>query len=432
MNLYKLFISACLLSSSLVFPLSSDLQNTKPSELVEEKFKCIIGSIKDLQKQGLLDGEILIAQGNLPLLHLRSQDIEGIEEPQFMIGSVSKQFFAVALLKALYDSCLGETEDAKINEIRAKIYAPISLFLPKNAAIWAGNMPVWAHEVSLHQLLTHTSGIPNHTEFEEFLAYTTPDRKYFEFPHSPAEIIQIVSAKPLLFPPGSKFSYSNTNYLLVAEIIETITKKTASSYLQEALFDPIGLVSTTNLEQGRLDELQSFRLPSQWNYDPRGDQETLYPQLHMEDISIAKGAGSIVSSATDLLKWNQALHKTRSVLPDSLYSMFLQEYLDGYGYGIGIDPSDLGKILGHSGGIGGFRTLLCYFPDHDLSVIVLSNISYDYDKIDGEYKELFIALQETIPDERERAHEALKILSEKYPGKRGFEKILSMMQTLPH
>lgn len=409
-------------------------------ELVKLKINQFIDVVNDLQDKDFLDGEILIVRGDQVLLHEISQDIGCFKDPKFMIGSVSKQFFSVALLKALYDCSTSATEKGKISDVKTRLDVPLSTYLPEESAIWSGSMPEWAHKISLHHLLTHTSGIPNFTRLDEYSAETGLGRKFFELIRSSADIIRLVLNKELQFKPGTKFSYSNTGYLIIAEVIEAITKKTASSYIQESLLDPIGLSSTTNVERGRWDELildkKYVELVPQWKYDPRGPIDRLYPLSHSEDLSIAKGGGSIISTARDLLKWNQALHRKRLILSDQLYDIFINESLNEnekqivYGYGIRIDKSFLGTVLAHDGGIGAYRTFLAYCPDHDLSIIVLSHISYDYDKIEGEIKELLLSLQQMIPHEEERTQEALKMISKKYPNTRGFEKVMDMLRKL--
>lgn len=410
------------------------------NELFNLKINQFIDVINDLQCKDFLDGEILIVQEDQVLLHEFSQDVGCFKDPKFMIGSVSKQFFSVALLKALYDCSPSTIEKGKISDVKTGLDASISTYLPDESAIWSGNMPEWAYKISLHHLLTHTSGIPNFTGLNEYSAETDLGRKFFEFNRSSAEIIRLVLNKELQFNPGTKFSYSNTGYLIIAEIIEAITKKTASSYIQESLLDPIGLSSTTNVERGRWDELildkKYAELVPQWKYDPTGHIDRLYSLIHSEDLSIAKGGGSIISTACDLLKWNQALHKKRLILSDQLYDIFINESLDEnekeivYGYGIRIDKSCLGTVLAHDGGIGAYRTFLGYCPDYDLSIIFLSHISYDYGKIEEEFKTLLLNLQQMIPHEEERTQEALKILSKKYPNTRGFEKIMDTLRKL--
>lgn len=431
----------------LAFFLSTLVISAEPSvstEIVESvdlevKIDQFLDFVKDLQKQGLLDGEILVAHDGQILLNLPSENSPSFDTskgPQFMIGSVSKQFFAVALLKSLYESSSCTIEDQKIADVKRKLQLPISQFLPEESPIWDGSMPSWTQEVSLHHLLTHTSGIPNYTDSERYEYSNLLDVKkhWFESYRSTDEIIKLVLTEPLLFSPGSKYSYCNTGYVIIADVIEAITSVSASQYVQQALFDPIGLSSTVSPVKGRWDELKLdpklSRLVPPLKYDPRGNQSTLYPLLHCEDISVAKGAGSIISTSADLFKWNQSLHKEKSVLPKGLYNLLVTENMEEYGYGIGIENNYGGVLLGHSGDIGSYRTLLLYMPEQDLSIVVLSNICYDFDKIEDEFKGLMEDLSNTIADEKECTQVAIKMILEKYPTTRGFEMVAEKFEKL--
>lgn len=399
---------------------------------IDEKLSQFINTISQLQTENFLDGEILIVLENKILLHEVRKDIASFKHPIFMIGSISKQFFAVALLKALYESSSGTVLD-KINSVKTKLHAPLASHLPETSPIWAGNIPLWAHHISLHHLLTHTSGIPNFTGLEEYTA------EFFEVPHSSADIMQLVLNKELLFTPGEKFSYSNTGYLLINEMLEKITNKKASGYLKELLFDPIGLLSTANIDKGQCDALKLdatyLELVPQLKYDPKGDMTHLYPPKHSEDMSIAQGGGSIISTAQDLLEWNQALYKEHLIFSAPLHDIFMAETIyestEGfrYGYGIGSKNTQLGMMFGHDGEIGTHRSLIRYFPNYDLSIIFLSYISYDFDKVKEEFKELLSSL-ETISDGEQKNEEAIKIITKKYPALRGYEKVMSALDDL--
>lgn len=383
------FTSFSFLSSSPILsldpiPLSEKFYNNKTGADVAVRLERLIVSLKELHRQGLLDGEVLIAKGDQVLLRMQSNDIASNltrEEPQFMIGSLTKQFFATALLKALYDSSKCLTEKTKIADVKKKLRQPLSHFLPRDSTIWNGKMPTWAHKVTLHHLLSHTSGIPNYTDYEDYFSNQDDSEKLFlELFHSNGEILQIVSKDPLQFTPGSEFSYSNTNYIIIAEVLETITKTSTSTYLQQALFDPLELSSTSNPSKGKWEDLKLqgmySRLVPQWESNPQ-----LSSPLHSEDISAAQGSGSIISTAPDLLKWNLSLHKEQSILPESLYQLLTQENLNGYAYGIGIHKTPLGIAFEHLGKIGTYRTILQYLPDHDLSVIVLSHVNTEGDEM---------------------------------------------------
>lgn len=441
------FFAKCLCLVSLLSPLLIFAEPAVSAQTLIEKRKAGIDLdgrltkffdvVKDLQNQGRFDGEVLVARDGQILFNLQSEDIassDATNGPQFMIGSISKQFFAVALLKALYESSPYEMEEQKIADVKSKLHLPISQFLPHDSTIWEGNMPTWAQKVSLHHLLTHTSGIGNYSDTDDFGSsnFIDSEKLWFETYRAPKEILNLISQEPLLFSPGSQFSYCNTGYVLIAEVIEAVTSVPASIYIQQELFDPIGLSSTASPVEGRWDELRLdpklSRLVAPFKYDLTGEQLDLYPLLYCEDISVAKGAGSIISTSADLLKWNQSLHKDKSVLPNELYKLLVTANMDDYGYGIGVESTDIGMVLDHRGKIGSYTTLLLYMPEHDLSIILLSNICYDFDKIEDEYKAVAESLRDIIPNEEERNETALKMILEKYPDTRGFERVSEELQ----
>lgn len=424
------FLSSMAVSAESAVSIETGLDQQILSNDLDSRLTGFVEFVKDLHKKDLLDGEVLIVRDGQTLLNLRSGDIfaaDTTNDPQFMIGSVSKQFFAVALLKALYDWSSCETEELKISDVKNKLHEPISYFLPADSVIWDGNIPSWAREVSLHHLLTHTSGVPNYTASKGFTNPNASDRNqlWYESYRSTSEIVALISKEALLFSPGSEYSYSNTGYVMIAEVIETITSFSASQYLQEAIFDRIGLSSTASPVKGHWDDLKQdlkfSGLVAPFKYDPRGNQLEIYPLAHCEDISVAKGGGSIISKSADLLKWNQSLHKEKFVLPKALYDLLITPNMDDYGYGIGIEKNNTGILLGHSGGIGSYRTLLLYMPEKDLSIVILSNICSDFDKIEAEFKEIDEYLKDSIPDEKQRNEAAFKVILEKYPNTRGFE-----------
>lgn len=441
MKFLKKYIFLILLILTILSPLLMVFAESNSSLMIEkeknidlfhweDRFVALFDSLMALHDQALLDGEILITCQDRQLLHLKSESeiLEDGTDSQFMIGSVSKQFFAVALLKALFDASQGDTEEVKIEDVKSKLHLPIAFFLPEESPLWGGKMPFWAQEISLHHLLSHTSGIPNYTEMDEFYRSlpNDPDRSWYESTHSTQDIVQLIVDEPLLFPPGSQFSYSNTGYVILAETIEAITGGPVSEYLQKTLFEPLGLSSTFNADQGKWNHLKIdptfMRLKSSLTYDPR-DHLHLYPFPNGEDVSVAKGSGSIISTTADLFKWNQCLHRDRLVLPEKLYELFITPNLDQYGYGIGIEKNEMGTLLSHNGRIGAYQTLLLYFPDQDISLVVLSNICSDFEKIESESFAIEESLINSIPDEVKRREVALEMIIEKYPHQRGFELI---------
>jgi CubicO group peptidase (beta-lactamase class C family) len=406
--IFFLIISKTFAHSSPHFPLDS----------------AFIQAVKQLEAQDILDGELLIASGDTIVFSAKSKEISN-PSAQFMIGSLSKQFFAAALLKALYEFSPQKTEKDKIEDVKKWLHQPISLFLTRDN-FWKHHMPRWAHAISLHQLLNHTSGLPNYTETEAFNKVLGHGKAFFEHPHSKKEIIQLIADQSLLFKPGTEYAYSNTGYILVAEFIELLSGLTASEYLQQKIFTPLQLHATFSPENGQWSSLKKqacfSHLVPQWKYDPQINCMRMYPNTTMIDISNAIGTGSIISTAQDLLKWNLALHQ-RHFLPAPLYELMVAASHQDYGYGIGIEKSALGPALGHQGSIDAYRTALFYFPNYQLSIIYLTNTAYDWSKLQKEMEQRLLELEETEEAEEIVSQE----LMQKYPDQRGFNRLLSLI-----
>ena len=378
----------------------------------DEQLVHFCDTAKALDQKNLLDGPVLVTKGDKVLLNLKNNKKE---PPQYMIGSVSKQFLSVDLLKAFYEKAPGTTSTEKTEWIKQQVQLPLSHFLPAESPLWDNHMPQWATSVTLHQLFTHTSGIQDCLEVAK--------DKWIKSYHTPQELIKLICDYPLRFEPGTKFSYSNTNYLLLAEILEVLTHKSFADRLHTSLFVPLGMNDTFNPEKGspkgELQKEERFkRLVYPMNYNLKGDQHKLYPAKKWIDASVAKGGGAIVSTAYDLLSWNKALHVTQSILPEELYTLFTTPVLSNYGYGIAIFKTSVGTILIHDGQIGAFKAYLTYVKEQDTHIIFLANADFDEKPLTAEFMALMKKLKAKIPDEIERSHVVEQMLLEKYPSRR--------------
>jgi CubicO group peptidase (beta-lactamase class C family) len=432
---FSRWIFFILLSLSFAF---SPLSAGRMPSLLEHSFKVnmqnYIQEIRKLEWENKLDGKLLIAKKDRIVFSAQSREMARMpHEPQFMIGSLSKQFFAVALLKLLYDKYPDAKESERMEFVKEQLSRPLSDFLPPSASIWNGDMPQWAHSITLHQLLTHTSGLPNYTEVENYTEIIAPGKRFFEIPHSKREIIGLISHLPLRFQPGTQFDYCNTGYVLIAEVIETLSGLPASAYLQQALFIPLHLNSTFSPPSGQWPALKKWphlsRLMPQWQYDRKKEINGLYQPEGMIDMSNAIGSGSIISTARDLLKWNLALHKESTIIPPALYQLMTTPEQQGYGYGIGVASSSHGVLLGHQGFIDTHRSALFYFPEHELSIIFLSHIRDDDDRLADEQEEIMASYREDDMSEEEKKLIAMEELMEKYPDERGFNQFLHLTNT---
>ena len=131
-------------------------------------------------------------------------------DTQFFIGSVTKQFTAAAVLHVLY------ARYGDVNALREALHKPLSEYLPSNDSIWAGDTPVWVNHVTLHHLLSHTSGIVSYTEGPSVLANVGN-------PISPIELVNTFKNEPVEFEPGAKYGYCNSGYFLLGKVVERLS-----------------------------------------------------------------------------------------------------------------------------------------------------------------------------------------------------------------
>lgn len=327
---------------------------------------------------------------------------------QFLAGSVTKQFTAVAILKAL----LGK----KKNQIKTHLNQAIDYYLPAKHRIWDGSMPAWASVVTIHQLLIHSSGIPNYTSLLDFENRHFPKTK---------DLINFFKDHDLEFTPGEKFSYSNSGYYLLGIIIEEITQQNLDVYLENAIFKPLSMQSSFLPMRGTVDELiredeRFLNLARGYQYEITSNNAHLEEIKKYERMEVPGAAGSLIITAEDLFKWNNALYNEK-IIPKLLLELMLHPHLvtersDAYyGYGIEIMESEgLGQYYSHRGGIPGFRSVLTYIPSLQLSIIALQNLAANQEKIMPEVKEIQTSLAPNLSNE-ESTKKLSEIIEAKYP-----------------
>jgi CubicO group peptidase (beta-lactamase class C family) len=255
----------------------------------------------------------------------------------YSIASLTKQFMAAAILKL-------------VEERGLDLAAPIGQYLPSAPETWSG--------VTLHHLLSHTSGLP---DYDQLSLWPTAE-----------SLVSTMAELPLLSEPGSQFRYGGTGYDLLCQILKAQTGQACDRYLQEQFFDPLGLESTFNCSQRFEGIAQGYQIVAR----------ELQPVLRSPTSLF--GASGLCSTAPDLLHWQQALIDGRAISAESYRTMTTPSRLsDGtlipYGYGLGVGD----VAIGHGGQDTGFRSWLVYYPDDDLGIVLLSNtdipVGYDLD-----------------------------------------------------
>lgn len=304
--------------------------------------------IKALEKHQNFHGSVFVAKDGEVLLNKGygfadfEQNTNNISQTKFAIGSITKQFTAMAIMQ-LNEKGLLSVEDK------------ISKYFP--------DFPN-GDSITIHNLLTHTSGLTNYTNLSEFLDIDLNNK-------DPMKTIELIKNLPLEFEPGKEFSYSNTNYVLLGMIVENITDMSLEDYLQKNIFTPLNMSNTGSYY------IENNQFPDATPYT--GFLE-IYPVDDELVLTQAYGAGNIYSTVEDLYRWDRALSTEQLVKKETLDKIFT-EYITmpgagSYGYGWMIADTDMGRQIFHGGNTMGFTANIARYPEKDLVVVILTNSAY--------------------------------------------------------
>lgn len=280
------------------------------------------------------DGKILVRKGYGQAV--REWAVPATPETKYRLGSVTKQFTAMAILQ------LKEKGKLAIEDSVTK---------------YVDGLPETWKPITIHQLVTHTAGLSNFTDWPEFDAQKAN-------PKSPRDVIADVAKKPLDFEPGSKFAYSNSGYVLLGLVIEKAAGESYESFLRKNIFEPLGMKNTG---YDHTEEILPMRAKG-YTLGPSGDMVT----AAYIDMGIPFAAGALYSTVDDLYLWLQAL-ETEKLIPAKTMELALTPEKGNYAYGWMIARMDDKVGKSHGGGIDGFRTNVTHFPGEKIAVIVLSN-----------------------------------------------------------
>ncbi len=254
----------------------------------------------------------------------------------FLIGSISKQFTAAAILLL--------EEEGKLNTSDlVRLYIPD--FKPEAS-------------ITVEHLLTHTSGIADVFSLKRFRETGGQGGSF-------ADVVRDLSGMQLSHDPGSAYAYSNGGYAVLAEIIERISGTAYGEFLQDRIFRPLGMSSTAHdIAVAAI----ANRVPG---YDPWGIRKLV--QVVPPSVSYTTGSGSLWSSAADLLTWNSALHGGQFLTHES-YAKLTHDYGYAYGFGVSIFTRFGRDVIGHDGRISGYASDVARYLDDQTTVVILSNI----------------------------------------------------------
>ncbi len=310
------------------------------------KIDALIQAYNDL---GQFNGTVLVAEGGKVIykkgfgLANREWNIPNRPDTKFRLGSITKQFTSMLILQLV--------EQGKID-----LQGKLSDYLPYYRKDTGS-------QVTIHQLLTHSSGIPSYTSIPNFFEEISRD------PYPVEAFVKKYCSGDFEFEPGSKYLYNNSGYFLLGAIIEEITGKTYEGVLNEKIFHPLGMENSGYDRYGRI-------IPNRASgYANAFDGYTNAPYL---DMSLPYAAGSLYSTVEDLYIWDQALY-TEKMLPAEMKEHLFTPHIANYGYGWVIRqkslPDSEKKLtsISHGGGINGFNTFIERLVDDKHLIVLLNN-----------------------------------------------------------
>ncbi len=279
----------------------------------------------------------------------RENDVPVDAETVFDIGSITKQFTGAAILRLEMDGLLS------VND-------PLGDHVP--------GLPDDKGAITLHQLLTHTAGLPH--------GFGPDDQ-----PIGRSEFLTLVAATPLASDPGERYEYSNVGYALLAAVIEFETGGPYEEYLRTALFEPAGMFDTGYLLPDWDDHTIAV------GYDHASGARFGRPNEQLWDVDgpywNLLGNGGILSTGADMLRWDAALLGEQVLDATAKSKFFAPHVLDvpevgiGYGYGWAIIPTTGAPLITHDGSNGFFYADFLRLVDHDVAVFIAANSDRDED-----------------------------------------------------
>lgn len=355
------------ISALMLIMLLTGSANLAKAQKMQEEFDQLVSAV---YKPGEPGATVLIAK-NGAVIYRKAFGMANLElnvsmkpEMVFEIGSMTKQFTAVSILMLMEQGKLSLTDE-------------ITKFIP--------DYPTQGHKITIHHLLTHTSGIKSYTDMKEWFPVWRKDM-------SPAEMIDLFKNQPMDFAPGEKYQYNNSAYFLLGYIIEKASGKTYPKFLEENIFKPLQM---NNTYYGSHQKIIANRAAGYQN------QEGF---INAEYLSLTQpySAGSIMSNVDDLLKWEIAVRDNKLVKKASIQLAFTGYKTNDdkpfhYGYGWMLNEINGSPTIEHGGGIFGYTTNGIWLPNEDVYVVMLTNRD-DMSPADISTKLAAIAIGKPFPD----------------------------------
>lgn len=308
--------------------------------------KQIVGKVDEyVRAAGKFDqfsGSILIARNGSPIVNkgfgMANYELNVPNSPKtvFLIASLTKQFTSMAIMQ------LQERGKLNVNDAICKFLEDCP--------------PAW-QSITIRQLLTHTSGIPNFSSLPDW------DEKISIQPFTRTEFVKVFRDLPLLFLPGEDFKYSNSGYYLLGLIIEKTSGKSYQEFLRENIFVPLGMKNTALYNPRPL--TPNLATGYYWSLNS-------YINATYQNTASYYASGGLISTTEDLLLWDQALYTEKLVSSKSLGEIFTP-FKNNYAFGWIIGKKFERQTTVHSGSNKGFSSFIMRFPDEKVTIIILSN-----------------------------------------------------------
>jgi D-alanyl-D-alanine carboxypeptidase len=272
---------------------------------------------------------------------------------RFRLASITKLFVATVVLQLTQDNQLAVTDT-------------LDHFVPDFPG---------GDRITVEQLLDHTSGVPDYGQIEGFTSRLLKDR---EHRFTTEQVLSLIAHRKREFSPGTDYAYSNSDYLLLAEVITAVTHDSWSAQVRRRILDPLELTDTyiAGTEPASAPVVAGY-----FDADNDGTEENIETGQPWPALETSEGpAGAIVSTAGDLATFGDALYHGRLLNAASLRTMTAPHpfHPRNSNYGYGTEITQLGydtTVVGHGGFLPGFKSVLWYVPSRDLSIVVLTNDS---------------------------------------------------------
>ena len=261
-------------------------------------------------------------------------------ENVFQLGSITKQFTAIAILKL--------AEEKRLN-----LHDSISKYIP--------DYPL-GNKITIHHLLTHTSGIKDFTKMKSL-------QEVAQIDFSPKQMVDFFKNEPVDFAPGEKFEYNNSGYVILGYIVELVSGTTYENYINKNIFEKAGMSHSRYASDIAIIKDRAY------GYQKK---ESGYVNRSKISFNVPFSSGSLMSTADDMLKWQNALNGNRIVSSKTVHKAFTKYQLNSgetfsYGYGWHLKEINGTPTREHGGSIFGFKTMGVYIPSKDIYVIGLTN-----------------------------------------------------------